>query len=380
MCGIVASFGGKPIDDVLKGYESQKGRGTDGYGFLALKDGKLIAFRRRTHERGIREELEKVRRLEPDAILFHHRYPTSTPNLVDAAHPLPVTMPSWKHTYYMIHNGVVSGTSQFSENEIEKEGYTFRSEVQEVKYYRAGGKLYERIEDSSINDSEVLGYYVASYLEGERKVIPVTGAIAALVVKVHKKTKKATVYAMRNHMNPLKVLRSKPDDLTGEGDYTLLVSSENKGENLDAHQLHELDLHTLAFKDPVPCDVGVNYALSAGAYSHMGYHFADDDSLVAGYPIVKSPILPGTKEGNDSTDALIAQEIEKRTNDADKAYADYQEALDTFGDDDTPEAQMYIAEYEKKWEEAEELRAEITEGESEIVVDSTGKFQNVPMF
>ena len=79
----------------------------DGFGFLALKGGALVAFERRTEEDEIRTALEGVRTLEPDCILYHHRYPTSTINVVEAAHPLPIKQDKWKNDYYILHNGVM---------------------------------------------------------------------------------------------------------------------------------------------------------------------------------------------------------------------------------------------------------------------------------
>jgi predicted glutamine amidotransferase len=369
MCGIIATFGGTPIDDALKQYELQKSRGQDGFGFLALKGGHLVAFKRRTHERGIREEFEEVRELQPDAILFHHRFPTSTENLPDAAHPLPIKMKKWKHDYYMLHNGVVTANFDHGEDEIEKAGYRFGSRVEEVKYFRCGGKTYERVEDSSINDSEILGYYVAALLEGERKDIPVTGAAACIVARVNKKSKRVTVYAMRNNMNPLKVLRTKT-----KGGTTLLVSSENTGVNLDAHTIHELDLRSLTFSVKRTVDIGYNYTgESIGTYGRMGYNspysfgFADDVTPML--PMAK----PDTVAPAHDADTLIAQELDRRTLVADQAYADYQEAINAFGEDDTVEAQAYIDEYRIKWEAAEELREELADDYDTIVEADTMK-------
>lgn len=332
MCGIVASFGGKPIESALEAYKGQKGRGQEGFGFLALRGGHLVAHARRTHENGIRESLEASAKLRPDAILFHHRYPTSTANVPEAAHPLPIKRKGWKSHYYMIHNGVVLGGDM---GEISKAGYKFKSRVEEIKYYRAGGKLYERIESSDINDSEILGYYVASLLEGEREDIPMTGAIACIVLQENKKTGKCTVYAMRNEQNPLKVYRD------GQ---TLLIASEGNGVDLPSHQIHVLDLPTLRFSTHKVVNIGKVYIPTYSGYGFKPYQDVPQRAL----PI--SQYIGG--------EAVLERELDKLRRKADAAYSEYEEACEAFGDDDTPEANEYIADYLRRYEEAEEALEE----------------------
>lgn len=355
MCGIVASFKSvDPIGDTLAQYDKQKSRGYEGFGFIALRDARIVKFARRTHEAGIRKEFDAVRHLEPDTILFHHRFPTSTANVPEAAHPLPIDKKGWKHRYYFIHNGVMSGGSEY---EIKEEGYTFRSRVQEIKYYRAGGNLYERVESSDVNDSELLGYYVASMLEGERKDIPMTGAVAAFMLRENKKTKVCTLFAMRNLQNPLVVKRDKKA-------HSIMIASEVVGGELDAHAIHVLDWKTLTFSVERKVSIGTNYT---GNSSGMGYMWDNDLPWLNGKP---RTMFHDSANGGDvptrdvqTQDALIIQELERRTREADKAYADYEEAMQTFGDDDSQEAKLYIEDAYAKWEEIEELRQELVDDE-----------------
>lgn len=345
MCGIVARFGGKPeniVDDVWRVFTKQEGRGSDGFGFIALKDGKIIRKSRRTHEGGIKDDLDKAVYSAPDCVLFHHRFPTSTINVAESAHPLPIDLKGWRNKYYILHNGVVSGEDM---SEIHKAGYQFKSRVDEITYYRVGKKLYEHIEDSNVNDSETLGFYIAQLLEGQRTDIPMTGAIACLMLQENKETKQCTLYAMRNHMNPLKVQRHKKE---------LLVSSENDGgAELPAHKIHVLDWKTLRFHEYSDTYIGKGIM----GYQNSPYSWHFDDKLKTSEPLT----LPSAKSEKE----LIANAVAIKTKEADKAYCDWEEALSAWGGEDDPEAQAYILECERKYDEAEEALSELT-GETRI--------------
>ncbi len=355
MCGIVATFGGTPIQDAMKCFEKQRGRGTEGYGYLALKDGKIIDFKRTSTEGEIIRELQHTDVKKPDCILFHHRFPTSTINVPEAAHPLPINKKGWQNKYYILHNGVVNGQD---EDKIADDGYEMKSRISEVKYYRAGGRTYEMIVDSEVNDSEYLGYYIASLLEGERKDIPMSGAIAAIVVQENKKTKLCTVFAMRNYMNPLQVHRQKH-----EGSHTLRLSSEGTGQAMPINMIHVLDWKTLAFSDYLKVSIGKEYEYSSN-FSYMGY---DNGYVGIGTKADKPPTdvpprdekISSFKGGSES--AIISQEYEKLTTQADAAYAEAMEAKEMLGEDDSPEAKQWVAELVEKWEELEERRDELAE-------------------
>ncbi len=391
MCGIAATFGGKdPITRVLACYENQKERGTDGFGFLALREGKIVMFDRHVSEKGIRASLELARAYAPDTILFHHRYPTANANVPESAHPLPISKKGWKYRYYMLHNGVVSGGDDVEDIE-SKSGYRFKSRVQTVSFYRAGGKLYERADDDGeVNDSEILGYYVASLLEGERQDIPMSGAIACIVLREDKNTKECTVFAMRNSMNPLKVFRGSKKDKK-KGINTLLVSSENGGANLAEHVIHRLDWATLVFETEREVNIGKVYVHT---YSHGKWEgmYGDGWKMPAGFGIGNASLLDSKLAhippvgvparavpapllaGGSSEDAIIAQEIERRTKDADDKYALYEEALAVFEGDSSAEVIGHLEALYRAWEAAEELRDEMVDSEADTVIigDASG--------
>ncbi len=371
MCGIIAAFGSTTVERTIDQYGKQWTRGNEGFGFIALKHDRLISWGRATTEREIEVMLADAKALGPDGLLFHHRFPTSTINVEAAAHPLPINKKGWKHRYWMLHNGVVSGQD---EEAIKKDGYRFQSRVTEVKYYQTGTgknkKTYTVPVDSEVNDSEYLGYYVASLLEGAREDIPMSGAIACLMLAQNKKTNVCTLYAMRNTMNPLKVHRTK---VKGAHD-NVLMSSEGLGENLEPGTIFRFDFVTRSFVVHQEVSIGKSYASS---YAGLNSSFWDGDPhSIMGFSSSrkddKGTVLITQAEALKADAAVMGRELERLTLAADQAYADYAEARETFGDDDTIEAKAYIAEYERKSEEAEEARDALME--ETLSVDPMMKF------
>lgn len=345
MCGIIGTFGGNPIEDGWKLYLNQKSRGAEGFGFVALKGGKVVAFERATHEKSIKVMLDIVKEKQPDALLFHHRYPTSTINVPEAAHPLPISKKGWKHRYYILHNGIVNGGS---ESEAEREGYRFKSRVSEIKTYQTRKNIYTQVVDSEVNDSEILGYYVASYLEGERKDIPLKGSIAALVLREHKKSGRCTLYAMRNSGNPLLVKR-------GQGVHTLSVSSESaQGAPLDTDIIHELDWNTLTFKTHAKVDVG-SYGFSGlNSYPYQSYQsyqsYKDKDESAVTIP---TPPIEQRVQRSEADAPIIRHELQRLARVSLNAHDEYEQAVDAFqGDTDTGVVE-YLADLKGKADDAE---------------------------
>ncbi len=351
MCGIVSTFGHDCEHRAWQQYRNQEHRGSEGYGFLALKDSKIVAFKRTTTEDAISRELKAVKALAPDTILFHHRYPTSTLNTVNSAHPLPIEHKDFKHRYYMLHNGVVHKAG--AELEISDKGYTFMSEVAEVKFYRAGGELFEVKEDSTINDSEILGFYVAEYLEGRRKDIPMTGAIACIVVQEDIKTGHCEIFFMRNTSNPLKVYRDKNKK---KKRVTLMIASEGKGVALDAGKVWKLNPRDLTLIDVCKVDVGEAYTVTYGKpyssaedYYGIGFNSKPDD--------VPTRALPFPKDNG----VIIDREAQRLRDEADKAWAEVEEAKQMLQGDDSVDGKMFVRELQEKAEDIEQELAILKE-------------------
>ena len=371
MCGIVGAFGTNATKKVLQRYKAQRSRGSDGFGFIALREGKLVAFERAMRESEIVPHIEAVDALKPDAILFHHRMPTSTINVPEAAHPLPIGKKGWQHKYYILHNGVI-GNADSKHVEIRKAGYKFRSRVAEVRQYRAGDKLYEVEESSEINDSEVLGYYIASFMEGERKDIPCAGAIAAIVVQ-ERKGGRCKVYAMRNYGNPLQVKH--------KGGKVDTIASEGGGEILKAHTLHRVK-RSGELVEVCPLKVGETFAETGYATAYTGMHSDGGIGWQGGYSLgfkSSKPLADVPPRSAGATEAAIADTRENtaiitgeaiRARDAaDLAYSDWEEAegmlkdmSERLSESERIEMEEYAEELRAKWVEREDALSEIEEG------------------
>ena len=157
MCGLIGVFSkrNKRAGQVaFELYTKQKGRGQKGYGYIALKNGKIVSIKRATDEDGIKSTLMKE---DADAILFHHRLPTSTDNTLGTTHPIHVSHKSLDSDYYIAHNGIIHNSHdlKIKHNEL---GFVYTTEhvMKNVAEYRNG--MIEHIDStvSKFNDSEAL--------------------------------------------------------------------------------------------------------------------------------------------------------------------------------------------------------------------------------
>lgn len=260
MCGIIwaKSKKGKNINNyVLEHYKQQRTRGSDGFGFIAIKDGK-ISIHRAENEIDIKKELQNV---VADEILFHHRYPTSTPNFVQATHPIKVEHDDFVHNYYVVHNGIISNDYSLK-REHENLGFVYSTRL--VKKWITGGTIIQK--EEMFNDSEALAVEVALYLEGKKDTIDAKGSIALMVLQVDKKTNKVeALYYGRNGGNPLKIHRSNKK---------VVIASENKGVLLPENTLYRLDYKTGEISQ---------FFVNVGEYKNTYYGLSDYTGTRAGY-------------------------------------------------------------------------------------------------
>jgi glutamine phosphoribosylpyrophosphate amidotransferase len=184
MCGIIhkKAVKGMVKDDIAKLYELQKSRGTDGFGYLPIKNGKIGKLRQAETEKEIMAMLDKETANE---ILFHHRYPTSTPNFIEATHPIVVDNKNLTYKYYVVHNGVISNPEQLRQNHIEL-GFEYTTEM--VKKYETKKQTYTY--EPEWNDSESLAIDLALYFEHKQNEIESKGDMAFIAYKVEKNTEK----------------------------------------------------------------------------------------------------------------------------------------------------------------------------------------------
>lgn len=179
---------------VLKRYLKQKSRGTEGFGFIEIKNGKVSAGKRAEDENDILKALEKS---DADEILFHHRFPTSTPNIVEATHPIVVKNKKLKYDYYVVHNGVIFN-DVFLKGQHNNEGYKYTTVIETKTITNKNTYSTE-----CFNDSESLAIDFVKSIETGSKMES-EGSIAVIALQVDKKTKNAVaLYYGRNKNNPL---------------------------------------------------------------------------------------------------------------------------------------------------------------------------------
>lgn len=211
MCGIIGalSFDGSPINQkITKQFKAQRSRGQEGFGLYDIARDNLV---RSASGKQVFKYLAKV---NTDMAVFHHRYPTSVSNIRRACHPIS-TGNFFKTSYLLVHNGYISNANELRA-EHEKLGISYSTDY-----------------DGKFNDSEALLWDMALTLEGKQKQPKAQGAIAFICYSLTQGKKHNHLYFGRN-TNPLNL------DLTAKG---LMLSSEGKGEAIEANQLYDFNLN-----------------------------------------------------------------------------------------------------------------------------------------
>lgn len=267
MCGIVCVLrkDGKPaFKQVIKRYNKQKYRGSEGFGFITLdKAHKVKDFLRYQNEKEATTELQKM---AYSSILFHHRYPTSTPNIPESAHPIKVQHAELLHDYYVVHNGVITNDDDMRDKHI-KLGYKYSTDLY-TSYVATNGKSYHTA--TTFNDSEALAIELARAFEGLSDKVEARGAIAYIALQVDKTTHKTTaLYFGHNDGNPLTVTDT-PNGIT--------IASEG-GKDIDEGS-YRMDLDT---NDVVPVNITIppfyEPKKSIGYTTHAGDSYGGEYEL-----------------------------------------------------------------------------------------------------
>lgn len=264
MCGIVTVIrkdGHKAIKQTMKAYENQKSRGQLGFGYVAFSNGEVEDVCRNSTEKGIYLAL---RHLNSEAIIFHHRFPTSTPNFKEGAHPIYVSNPRLKYDYYVVHNGVITNDDYLKEQH-EKLGYKYTTEMTKFEVWTTRDEEYtEKTVEVKFNDSECLAIELAECIENGKDKVEAYGSIAFVCMQTTKDDgqnviKVNNVFFGRN-TNPLK--------LENNNNF-LKLSSEGNGELVKEHTLFKYDpnINLLSEKE---CQFGSKYT----------YKWNDDKSKV----------------------------------------------------------------------------------------------------
>ena len=222
MCGIVAAFDKEANvnNDVLLQFEDQSSRGTNGFGSIFFDETGAYDIDRST---GQIKAIIDVKLREAKQLIFHHRQPSSSKNKISQTHPIWIDSGTLKHKYIIVHNGVIYNSDEIREYHEEELGYNYSTLKDDVGY---GGQV-----EKMYNDSEVLGYEIARFIEGQSKHIQSAGSAAFIIVQVDKKSDKIIkIFFGRNSRNPL--------NMASNGRTRITLSSEGKGANIKEDMIY----------------------------------------------------------------------------------------------------------------------------------------------
>lgn len=251
---------GRPVNKgILKQFNAQKHRGTDGFG---LFDGKMMNIVKATREKKIKKWLK---RYDSNLIMFHHRYPTSTANVKRAAHPFSTGNYFGDTQYVLVHNGVIRNSDDLF-----------------CDHQELGIEYKTLLEDLTYNDSESLLWDFALYIEGKQKEPQAIGDMAFICLKIVNNVMER-MYFYTNGGRPLNMLKSS------EG---IMLSSEGEGEKVDIdvlynwnYKLKRLFKRKLEILERKPYVAGAysgnftpsgNYQRQSGYYPYADPAYGDD--------------------------------------------------------------------------------------------------------
>ena len=236
-------------------YVKQKSRGKDGFGYIAIQDGKVVTMERALDEDGIKKTIFDQ---SSEMILFHHRYPTSTPNTMGTAHPISVSNDELEYDYLVMHNGVITNHVALKK-EHEELGYKYTTEYYEetyVRYKQGGDSEFLEITDGKYNDSESLAIEIARFFEGKQETIDAVGAAAVFVVTLEKGTDNVVDVAYgQNYGRSL-----NRHDRKG----WILIASEGPGKEVTPMHFYHIDPTTFDTKE-------TTMSMDRGYKSTVGY-------------------------------------------------------------------------------------------------------------
>lgn len=236
MCGIIAVV--KKEDDgvptapvIMNMFKQQIQRGQQGFGYVAF-DKDVRAYIRRQNK----EEIEKALSLKSArSIMFHHRIPTSTPNLADTTHPIKVSHKELRYDYYVEHNGMISNDSIMHDEHVEL-GYVYNTVVTtEVRTAN------DSFKNEQYNDSEAFAIDLVRAIEGKQEEMQSKGSIAFIALQVNKKTNEVLrVFFGHNAGNPLTYHFTQN---------ALILRSEGEKESVSENRLISLQLSDWSIED-----------------------------------------------------------------------------------------------------------------------------------
>ncbi len=247
MCGIVYvkredAYAQKTV---VKRFNKQRSRGLMGFGYITVEKGKVEHLKRFETEK---EMIKSIKQETAKEILFHHRTPTSTPNISETNHPILVENNLLEHKYYVIHNGMIGNDLELQSKHADL-GFEYTTEMTEDSVYKT--KKREIVQTSSVvfNDSEVFAIDLALYLEGLNDKIESMGSIAFICIETDKKDNILKIHYGRNEKNPLVIEEARD---------MFILKSEGGGTSIKEDVLYSYDYNgkTLIEKE---VNIGDNY-------------------------------------------------------------------------------------------------------------------------
>lgn len=239
MCGLVyvKRRNGSAVKALIKRFNFQRTRGLEGFGYIAVKNGRVDEVVRSETEEGI---LSKLKEENSNEILFHHRMPTSTPNFWEATHPIVVKNDMLEYDYHVIHNGVITNPEYCRTKHIEM-GFEYTTEYQEYDVIEfKNRKRKDQIKRKTVtkfNDSEALAIDLALVLDGKKEELNARGSIAFILYRTKKNGEIVDVIFGHNSGNPLFMEGDPKSDMFS-------LKSASKGRPLETNVFYRLDYKT----------------------------------------------------------------------------------------------------------------------------------------
>jgi len=154
MCGIIGACIINPSrikGNIYRIYRNQQNRGKQGFGIAVRHlDGEIERVRTK-YEHEIFGESIWNNIQENDIIIFHHRIPTSTPNLPECNHPL--SNPS--NSIYLVHNGIINGYDELIDSKEFESRISSESRKHPYWKYDEYGNFQWRNNSNEFTDSEL---------------------------------------------------------------------------------------------------------------------------------------------------------------------------------------------------------------------------------
>jgi len=131
-------------------FKNQKERGTQGAGLsLYIPDKRKIIRIRKKHPKTVLKSALIDKAVKGSILLFHHRFPTSTPNIAKCNHPIC----NEDKTLHLIHNGWLTSPYHHFQRLREK-GHRFETQIKQLSTARLSYSYYNTGEVYNYTDTE----------------------------------------------------------------------------------------------------------------------------------------------------------------------------------------------------------------------------------